>query len=68
MSFNMNEKQKEIYKVTHGWVTQIFDQDGKFLRQEFFAGDIVEMEDEYGEPIDEPSMILDHPFDMVQGP
>jgi len=58
-------------KVTHGWVTQVFE-DGRCVEQSFFAGDEVEYEDDVlGEPVpnpyahspaDEPSQS----FEMVQ--
>lgn len=59
-------------KITNGWVAQEFDENGKFLKQEFFAADPVEWEDEAG-PIDVdtlPETVLKayNCFDMVQEP
>ena len=56
-----------IHKITHGWVTQIFE-DGKFISQEFFAGDDVMLEDENGEFVQSTEELEDlyHPFDMKQ--
>lgn len=55
-----------IYKkVTVGFVVQSFQKDGKFLEQEFIAGDEVSYEDAFGEPVDirEKGYL---PFTMVQ--
>jgi hypothetical protein len=42
-----------INKITVGFVSQIFDTDlGRFVSQEFVAGDPVDYEDEDGEPVD----------------
>lgn len=58
----------EIHKITHGFVTQKWDAEtGKFLGQEFTAGDEVEYEDENGDSIDEQEPEY-RPFDMVQNP
>jgi hypothetical protein len=54
-----------IRKITYGFVDQQFDTDtGKFISQEFTAGDQVEFEDRHGEAVDEISEYLE--FDMVQ--
>lgn len=56
-------------KITHGYVAQRFDQNGKFLDQKFVAGDPVEYESEHG-IIDATDMPLKgaeyHRFEMVQ--
>jgi hypothetical protein len=42
-----------VRKITHGWVIQKFDtHTGKFVSQEFVAGDECEYEDEDGETVD----------------
>jgi hypothetical protein len=42
-----------VNKITVGFVSQIFDTDlGRFVSQEFVAGDQVDYEDEDGEPVD----------------
>jgi len=62
----------KINKITTGFVIQQFDTDlGRYVSQNFTAGDPVEYETPEGEPVD-PSMMegLDGepylPFDMVQ--
>lgn len=52
-------------KITLGWVTQVFDDEGKCVEQEFFAGDEVTWEDQSGEPICPPGATYQS-FDMVQ--
>lgn len=52
-------------KITTGWVTQVYD-DERCIEQEFFAGNPVDVEDMYGEPINYPCEEEYHPFDMVQ--
>lgn len=52
-------------KITHGFVVQNFDNSGNFISQEFVAGDIVEFENEQGEPIEEKEELY-FPFDMKQ--
>lgn len=56
-----------VQKITHGFVTQVFDTDtNRFIEQTFTAGDEVEYETAYGEVVDE-SVVDDYlPFDMVQ--
>lgn len=54
---------KVIKKITVGFVIQEFTNDGKFLKQEFVAGDQVDYEDENGLEI-EPQPDLYHNFDM----
>lgn len=58
----------EIRKITYGWVTQRWDETGKFLGQEFFAGDEVDFEDEDGQTIPADSVPEYRCFDMVQDP
>ena len=42
-----------INKITTGFVVQVFDTDlGRFISQEFVAGDQVDYEDEDGDPVD----------------
>lgn len=54
-----------IKKVTVGFVVQEFDDSGKFLRQEFVAGDQVDYENEMGEPLEDyPECYF--PFEMKQ--
>lgn len=54
------------HKVTHGWVTQIFEDD-VCVEQSFFAGDLVEYEDnQYGEPTDPPENYEYQDFGMIQ--
>lgn len=58
----------KIHKITTGFVTQCWDADtGKFLGQDFTAGDEVTYEDENGVPIaqTEPEYRC---FEMVQEP
>lgn len=51
-------------KITHGFVTQYFDEDGKLVEQNFTAGDQVEWEDENFDPCDEENFYA--PFEMKQ--
>ena len=52
-------------KITYGHVTQIFNDDGKCIEQEFVAGDQVEWDDENDEFI--PTPVHEYqPFHMVQ--
>jgi hypothetical protein len=56
-------------KVTHGCVVQQFDDSGKFLGQEFIAGDYCEYEGENKTPITQPTtaqLNAYEPFDMIQ--
>lgn len=55
-----------IHKITHGFVCQVFDDDGKLVSQTFTAGDDVAFEDAVGNPVDEGEQELYAPFDMVQ--
>jgi len=58
-----------VKKITVGFVTQAFDTDtGKFIDQDFTAGDQVDWEDEYGNTVDlaEKSYTMYYPFHMVQ--
>jgi hypothetical protein len=62
-----------VNKITTGFVIQKFDSDTKeFVSQEFIAGDQVDVEDEFGEPmssyIKECTDIDNHylPFEMKQ--
>lgn len=53
-----------LKKITTGFVIQDYDTDlGKFVNQEFIAGDEVEYEDEYGEVLDENDEELEDFFD-----
>ena len=61
-----------IRKITHGWVEQRFDtKAGKYIGQEFFAGDLVEYEDRFGNPVSNKAMLNKDgsepylPFDMI---
>jgi hypothetical protein len=54
-----------IHKTTIGFVTQIFNEDGKFVSQSFIAGDQVEYENENGEAIN-PDVECYFPMDMEQ--
>ena len=56
-----------LYKITHGFVIQRFDNNNKFLSQEFVAGDQVEYENQDGTQVEEVSDELPYvPFEMVQ--
>jgi hypothetical protein len=56
-----------LYKITYGFVIQRFDNNNKFVSQEFVANDQVEYENENGTQVGE---VLDElpyvPFEMVQ--
>lgn len=59
---------KEIVKVTHGFVTQRWDAVSlAFLGQSFTPGDIVDYENEKGEPSDDEEPEY-RTFDMVEYP
>ena len=57
-------------KITHGFVTQTFNDAGECIGQQFTAGDIVEYETKDGKPIDVMDMPRCgdeyFPFDMEQ--
>lgn len=54
-----------IRKITYGFVDQKFDTEtGKFISQEFTAGDQVEFENLHGDAADEFPEYLE--FEMVQ--
>ena len=55
-----------ISKVTHGFVIQTYETDGKCIAQEFIAGDDCSWEDEEGSIIEEPSNAEYMPYHMVQ--
>jgi hypothetical protein len=64
-------------KITHGYVTQIFNDTGQCIAQKFDAGDDVEYEiieeiDDNGLPINVEQMPYHgdeyHPYDMKQPP
>ncbi len=61
-----------IKKITYGFVVQEFDTDKEeFISQEFVCGDQVDLEDEFGDPIDDekiPDDFWSHYLDyaMVQ--
>ena len=60
------EYQDMVYKITHGFVIQRFD-NNKFMSQEFVAGDQVEYETPNGKQVEEVSDDLPYvPFEMVQ--
>jgi len=60
-----------INKITTGFVIQVFDTDlGKFIEQDFIAGDECEYENENGKPVDASLLKVAGkeaylPFDMV---
>jgi hypothetical protein len=55
-----------INKITTGFVVQVFDTDrNKFIKQYFIAGDQVDMEDWYGNKV-EDIKLPDLQFNMVQ--
>ena len=62
----------EIHKITYGFVTQRFDEQGRFLGQEFTAGDQCEYENVDQNIIrnidaDEAESIIKYiPFNMIQ--
>lgn len=53
-------------KITLGCVTQTFNDEGKCIKQEFFAGDQVEWEGDDRKPIDDDPTCEYQPFHMVQ--
>ena len=54
-----------VNKVTTGFVIQRFDTETRqFVAQEFIAGDQVDFETEYGEPVESFNEYL--PFEMKQ--
>ena len=54
-----------VNKITTGFVIQKFDTETRqFVSQEFIAGDQVDDEDEYGEPVESFDEYL--PFEMKQ--
>ena len=61
-----------VNRVTVGFVIQVFDTDtGRFVSQEFVAGDQCEYEDKDGVPVCSEALEVDGkaaylPFDMVQ--
>jgi phosphoribosylaminoimidazole-succinocarboxamide synthase len=56
-----------VKKITVGFVVQSYDTEAKkFTEQNFTAGDQVDWEDEFGEPLVECSTKEYLPFDMVQ--
>jgi len=61
-----------VAKVTIGYVIQVFDTDlGRFISQDFIAGDGCDYENEDGEPLESMSLLDADgkeaylPFDMV---
>jgi hypothetical protein len=60
-----------IHKITSGYVVQMFDTKlGKFIDQQFVAGDECSYEDEDGDSVDSNLLEVDGkevylPFDMV---
>jgi len=58
--------ENTIHKVTVGFTSQVFDKKtGECISQEFIAGDQVNYEDEYGEPIEGDNNLY-FPLEMVQ--
>jgi len=57
-----------INKITTGFVIQTFDENNVPVAQEFVAGDQVDWENEYGEPLDDDKLAnLPYlPFEMKQ--
>jgi len=58
-----------VKKITVGFVIQSYDTEvKKFVEQNFTAGDQVDWEDEFGEPIEHPEDAVTGylAFDMVQ--
>ena len=57
-----------IQKITVGFVVQRFDNvTGKFISQEFFAGDEITYEDEDGVPVESKQAEKSYlPFEMTQ--
>lgn len=56
-----------VQKVTVGYVVQIYDTElGRYISQEFVAGDEVTTEDMLGNPVDEDEIPDYLPFDMMQ--
>lgn len=58
-----------VKKVTVGFVVQTYDTEAdKFTEQNFTAGDQVDWEDEFGEPVKNPEDLVTGylAFDMVQ--
>lgn len=53
-------------KITTGFVIQTFDDVGDCIEQEFVAGDVVEYEDDEGNPATPPVDEKYHPYCMVQ--
>jgi hypothetical protein len=53
-------------KIIVGYVVQNFDDNGVPVDQEFYAGDEVEYESNFGEPIDAPANEQYLQFNMVQ--
>jgi len=51
-----------IRKITTGYVIQWFEENGRFISQEFMAGEQVEWENNEGEPISAKDWY--EPFDM----
>lgn len=61
----------KVYKVTDGYVVQVFDTDTKkWVDQEFVCGDDVQLQDERRNPIDADTqeIMADQylPFTMIQ--
>ena len=57
-----------VHKITTGFVIQVFDtKTGQCVEQSFVAGDDVQYEDQYGNPIDwREAQSAYQPFEMVQ--
>ena len=53
-------------KITVGYVTQKYNDEGVCIGQEFIASDEVEYENDFGEEVDTPDNEVYQPFHMVQ--
>lgn len=56
----------KFHKITVGFVDQEYNEQGQPIAQEFVAGDTVEYENRFGEPINPPADETYQPFNMVQ--
>lgn len=54
-----------MQKITAGFVVQTFDDNGKFISQEFIENGGVDFEDGCGNPV-EGDENLEHSFEMAQ--
>lgn len=57
----------QLQKITIGYVVQVYDTElGRYVSQEFVAGDQVMVEDMEGNPVDGDEIPDYLPFDMLQ--